>query len=203
MDTHLSIQYQELAEGLQKALGLQGSLVGGLEPAMQVGLNILDLTDPEFLWLRRTQRYAAGFQLAAVAAQYAISEIINDVGTGIIAVVSPVIQNTNAAATLFSVYVQPGSPVVPAHLRRINLDARQAFPGGNAPAVCQVTAGNAAAPAPAANAASYWVPANTPTRLPDIILVPGTKIIIQTSAVNLASNIVWEWTERFLQPAEV
>lgn len=203
MDTHLKLQYQELAEGLQKALGLQGSLIGELDPAMQVGLTVLDLTSPEYLWLRRTQRYAAGFQLAAVAAQYAISELVNDVGTGIIAVVKPTIQNTNAAATLFSVYVQPGGAAVPAHIRRINLDSRQAFPGGNAPAVCQVTAGNAAAPAPAANSASWWVPANTPQELPPIILVPGQKIIIQTSAVNLGSNIAWVWTERQMQPAEV
>jgi hypothetical protein len=95
-----------------RSLALKGALPQFLNGEYQAGINLLDLTDPEYQYLRRFQRFQGGAAVGAVAAQYSYVAIgRNGSSRDMIAVVEKiVIANIGAANQQFYIYLT-GNPL--------------------------------------------------------------------------------------------
>ena len=81
----LPINLPAIGEKLFRALNLRGGLTASqLTDVVQAGVTTLDLTDPEYLWLARTKRYAGVGAGPQVAAQNAQVEFRNNAGSGLL-----------------------------------------------------------------------------------------------------------------------
>lgn len=102
---HLLLGQPDLAEQYMRALALKGQLPAYTGAQFEPSITVLDLRDPEYLWLRRTTRLSQGIVLAAVAAQFSQAAFLPIAGAArAIAVVEQLIL-TNSTATATTVFV--------------------------------------------------------------------------------------------------
>lgn len=216
---HLLLGQPDLAEALMRSLGLKGALPQYIESEFNASISALDLADPEYLWLRRTQRYQQTLQVGPVAAQF--SQIVFAPVAGAprtLAVLEKVIiTNSQAAAAqnfIWDFYVDAVTGFAPAAIPKSGFDDR-GWPfntGQPVPAFGLINATGAAAKV-VIGGGSGWIslPASTSFVL-DVAGVFTARSITNTpaplffavaaQAVNLPLTATFIWRERAMLASE-
>lgn len=203
----LPINLPAVGEKLFRALNLRGGLTASqLTDVVQAGVTTLDLTDPEYLWLARTKRYAGVGAGPQVAAQNAQVEFRNNAGSGLLMRVNTLQLQTNAntgVGIFLSTVVNLG---LVESVRRQALDSRQEEAGGLSTPTPQgfIFAGASAFPIPA-NAYFFTATAGVVYEFPwlPIILKPGTYLRLVAGTTNTSMDVRLSWQERIPTPSEL
>lgn len=213
---HLLIGQPELSESLMRGLALKGQLPQYLGSELEPSVTVADLTDPEFLYLRRTTRFWVNASLNAVAAQFSQAAFapIATAPRTLALVESIIIANSTGGAIAVLVDCIPSTLIgFAAGTPKSSLDDR-AIPFGQlqpTPSFGVVNATAAAGLLAGSNAPVIAVPANTTFVLPinavftarSVIATPAPSYLIaQVSNVNIATNIGFIWRERPLLATE-
>lgn len=212
---HLLLGQPELAETLMRGLALKGTLPQYLSPELEPSVTIADLTQPEYLYLRRILRLSQNIFLPAVAAQFSQAAFAPTAGAArSLAVVEQLIlTNFTAGAVAFQVDFQPNIVVgAAAGVPKSGLDDRS-IPFNQlqpTPSFGWVGA-TAAASIVGTGALTIAVPANTTVFFPvnavftarAVLSTPAPSLLlVALSAVNTACNIGAIWRERPLLATE-
>lgn len=201
----LQIRVTEFAERLTKALNLSGSAPNVLDPTVQVGIQLADMDNVEYAWLRRTSRFHAGIAVGAVAAQnggMSLSLITNQAPT--MAVIEE-LQFTNYAATTSLFYMDlAAAALVGGSVRVQPLDGRMT--GGVARPQVALNGGTAAISIPA-TAVSITVPANATVTIQPNLVLTSTGSATQTlnlfcATANQSASFYARWRERLMAGPE-
>lgn len=197
-------RYPPLFERLFRALGIRGPLPDSLTWEAQLGVNLLDLSRPEYSWLWREQRYVYGHTVSPVAAQNSVSIIgLPSTASALLVIDKIRIWNANAGTQSFGLLTDSASAGAAVN-RVCGLDTRADL---STTAVArpqsQVFAHNAALGFPG-GAARFQLAANTELVLNSEatpwVLRPGTFLWLQDENVNLSLNVQYFVRER--QPSD-
>lgn len=201
---YLRATYSEMAEQLQRALGIQGPLPDAVDPMIEPSVTLLDMRDPDMLWLRRQSRYMSGQNLNATAAQNSVIELENPVGGNTLMTVRPTVFNNNAAAVFYTMVPVSGAARLAGGVaqRSCNLDQRQPWSSGAISPfpVAVVRAQNLVLAA--INGPVVYVGIGGYYTFPPVVLPPGSALSFQSLSVNVGIVVAFEWTERQQQPME-
>lgn len=200
----LETNQQDYATLMNRALQLQRNPPGVLDPRVQAGLTIDDLTRPEFQWLRRTNLYEAAGGRLAVVAQRAYMQLVP--APGMLTVVSEVkIYNANAFTQILNVGMALGNAPLSGIPTSILDDRIPAFQSAAA-----VSSGSTAAPIAPTGQLVVLVTQQSIT-IPCNYVLTGNKgpaappfrcVSVVDTAVNTQINVGFTWSERFLLPSE-
>jgi hypothetical protein len=196
---------QDYATQLNKALQLQVRPPGHIEATIGVGIQLDDWTKPEFAILRRMALYGATAQVAAVAAQYPMAQLICNTPNTLIVLERLILTNTNAAG-VFCNYgwggFDGGVTVVPEARDSRNYGlagtaylTRQTAAAPTAP---QPAMGNVYVPVGATVDVPLQVVITNPTR--GFVTSPCFKVLTGTVNTSLVATFVWR--ERSLLQTE-
>lgn len=101
--------YAEYAEAVMRSLGLKGDLPREIQTSFGLGVQLLNLEAPEFLYLKRSVLWESGGTVSAVAAENGIFALGGRAGSSsreVLAIVDKIIiTNIAAAAQTFAVGV--------------------------------------------------------------------------------------------------
>lgn len=186
---------QDYSTQVGRALGIQGSVPGHVDPTVGVGIQVDDLREVEFQYLRRCIPAYYGSTVAAVAAQFGFSSIRG--GNGNLTIVEKcIINNTSAAALVFNCGIMAAFPNGVGAVAGTARDSR--FGVGVLNTLAQVRGGNDVAPVAPALPFQVAVPAGQSVCLePGIVLSSsGAFFSIIAGTVNLAFSVAWFWRER-------
>lgn len=213
--SYIRSNFPQLWEQVMRSLDIQGPLPDAVEPAVQPGVTLLDMTAPEYLWLRRTRRFIHGTSFGPVAGQFSRVEFtLTQPGT--IVTLDLLILNPNAGTVNYGVeQVFAQTAGLASTTREQNADVRQPSntATGAALPVLDVRTGNLAAVAPTANAVLVSVAPGAAVRFPTLILDPDLPVTglgpggqaifaLVPGAANTACAFLAEWTERVKSPQE-
>jgi hypothetical protein len=213
---HLLLGQPDIAEQYMRALALKGQLPSYTGGEFEPSITVLDLTQPEFLWLRRIVRVQQSVSLTATAAQFSQIALAPIAGAArVMAVVEKlIITNTTAGALHYFVDFLPNSLVAAApNVPKSAMDDR-AIPF-NAPLQTQVSLGIVNATAAAAIIGSGGIlvatAANTTVVL-DLNAIFTARLVnttpspsllmVQGTALNLPLQVSFIWRERTLLATE-
>lgn len=200
--------YNEILVGrynrfLQKFFGMKGG-----PPAPQLSSEVMSIfpffTGVENRYLEQWNRFGVSLGLIASAANLNLVQLRNPVGSNVMIVLEKITLGSGVAdaftgylgnrttdlGTVFTVSTGP-------------LDGRTQSPAATViPSYQQSVSG-----AFGAGIYNFFVAANTPTDLvlfeeQELTLLPGTALLLQTVAVNIASRFNFLWRERFLEEGE-
>jgi len=216
---HLLLGQPDLAEQYMRALSLKGELPSYTGSEIEPSVTLLDLTNPEYLWLRRTTRYQQTKQIGPVGAQFSqiiFAPVAN--AARVIAVLEKVIFSNSQAATVQNIMWDSITDAItgfaPAAIPKSALDDR-AVPFGQLQAgssfgLIAQTAGAAKIPV-TGGAAWLSLPASSSFVL-DINAVYTARSVISTpaplyfiaeaQAVNVALTATFIWRERGMLASE-
>lgn len=207
---HLLLGQPDLAELLMRGLALKGALPSFSGSEFQPVVTALDLTDPEYDYLRRLSRYQGGASVAAVAAQftYVVLGRANFGARDMIAAVQQiVIANNNAAALGASIYVTDNNALGVGGGQNLQMDdrlsTRSAFTIGSGTLAANVSGG-------LFGVLNVTIPANSTLVLPvDYVLTNRNgatdipfQLWVQSNAVNVQMAVTFVWKERAALPSE-
>jgi hypothetical protein len=179
---------------LTRAYSLQGVVPPGLEPLLNSSVQVDDLTQPEFWWLRRGIRFSGGCNVAAVAGQFSFLEVRMPAGVpGLALIEALTIGNANAAQTQIKVALAASFSLA-AFNAGVVLDDR-AFPQST---MSQFSSGTQVAnPLPGANFIILNLGAGASISLPlNAILTGQQSLVVCPAAVNLALTVGFTGKER-------
>lgn len=219
---YLLLGQPELAEALMRALELKGDLPEFLLPRFSPVVQVLDLAQPEFHYLRRTNWWQGGVRTAAVAAQFSYAFLgrnaVGAVRRNAIAVCEHIVlTNPNAAAGGYLIYLlangaAPGS----GSNSGIPMDDRIAS-AGVLNAAANYTIGSATSATDFAPGGSVAGPMRVQLTPATTLIVPGpwiltgqvdsagvnpVQLVVQTNSLNVELNAAFVWRERQLSPTE-
>ena len=203
--SYVENRYPQLAERLFRALGLRGPLSSLVTWESQVGINLADLTRPEYAWLMRETRYVGSAQQAAVAAQNSIITFANT-GRNLITIDRLQVENRNAGSITVGINTDVAA-FGAASARVMGLDTRQDVSTSPVPRpTLAAAAGSQVLALPATSPA--WNMSSSEVRdllTPDtpLVLKPGTVLWVQVSAVNLQLDVKLWWRERAPSDSEL
>lgn len=213
---HLLLGQPELAEQYMRALALKGELPSYSGSEFQPSINITDLRDPEYLWLRRTVRYEQGLILPVVAGQFsqcAFSPVAN--ASRVLAVVEQLIlTNSSGAGFTFLVDCLPTTLIAaPASLPRSTMDDRaipanslQATPNfglTNATAVAALLTGSGPLVIGVPATSTIVLPLNWVFTARQVLNTPAPSFLqVQCGTVATACHVAVVWRERSMLAAE-
>jgi len=187
---------QDYTAQVGKALSIQGSVPGHVDPRLSTGIQVDDFTRPEFAYLRRlTLAYFGSNVPAGGAGLFGFSSIRG--GSGKIVVVEKVlIGNPTAATIVFSCGVQGAFPSGVGAVAGTARDTR--FGVGTLNTLAVVRGGTDAAPVAPSLPFQVAVPAGATYCLePQIVLVGvGSFFSIIAGTANVAISAAWFWRER-------
>lgn len=203
----LPINLPGIGESVFRSLNLRGGLTASqLTDVVQVGVQSLDLTDEEYLWLARTKRYMGSATGPQVAAQNAQVEFRNNAGSGLIMRVEKLLFSTNAntgVGIFLSTVVNLG---LVQSIRAQALDARQEEGGSLSTPTPQglLFQGTSAFPIPP-NAYFFTATAGVIYELPftPIIIKQGTYLRLVAGTTNVSLDVKLSWRERIPVPSEL
>jgi len=179
-------------EAAQRILNVQGAMPQGIATDLQLGVNLLDLDQPEYKFLRRTARFSRASEVVAGASN-ATFEFVNPAGSGLIMVADILIGQNGAAAVSYGWNMATGA-ALGAGASAQNTDTRQ--PQGGAlqglPAAI-VAQSNAVA---FATIMRFTLGVGQSLTLPPLVVTPGFKVIVGSTLVAQAMSIQCTWTER-------
>jgi hypothetical protein len=213
---HLLLGQPDLAEQYMRALALKGELPSYTGGEFDPSITVADLTDPEYLWLRRVARLSQGVTIAAVAAQFSQAGFTAIAGANrVLAVIeSLIITNSTAGGLTFMVDSQPVATLAAAAAntpksalddRAIPFNALQPTPNFG-----WVTA-TAAAEITGLGRIIVAIPSNTTIILPlnwvftarTVLNTPApSSLLVQCGTVNNAFHAAVVWRERALLASE-
>lgn len=192
---------QDYSTQVSKALGLQQRTPGHLDARIQLGINIDDLSRPEFLWLRRGGLGYASLDFAVVAGQ--IPFLALTAPPGVVAVIERLeITNPNAALNKYLIGMQSGLPAAGSTVTGVARDDRMANGGRTA---VTLTQGTSAAPASPLIPLTVYVPPNgTATYVLEEpwVITGALRFVVVGFTANQALNASVFWRERFALPSE-
>lgn len=186
---------QDYSTQVARALGIQGSVPGHVDPRVGVGIQIDDLREVEFQYLRRCTTAYFGSTVAAVAGQFGFSSIRG--GNGNLTILEKcIIANTSAAALVFSCGIQGAFPSGVGAVAGTARDSR--FGVGVLNTLAAVRGGTDAAPVAPSLPFQVAVPAGQSVVLePEIVLASAAAFFsIIAGTVNLGFSVGWFWRER-------
>jgi len=203
----LPINLPGIGESIFRSLNLRGGLTASmLTDVVQPGVQTLDLTDPEYLWLQRTKRYMGNATGPQVAAQNAQVEFRNNAGSGLIMRVEHLLLTTNAntgVGIFLSTVVNLG---LVQSVRAQALDSRQEELGGLSTPTPQglLFQGTSAFPIPP-NAYFFTATAGVIYDIPfvPIVLKQGTYLRLVAGTTNTSLDVRLSWRERIPVPSEL
>ena len=214
---YLLLGQPALSSLVARALATKGDQPQYLESRYQLGINALDLTDPEFLYLRRSPTFVASINQAAVAAQFPIIALQNNLAgsrASLCVIEEITIANTAAAAAangaVFGVTFGGAGGVGAGAVSGVCQDDR--FGGVNLQQSRWTIAAGSNAASPMAIGAGYLVqlPGNTSQtfRGPWILSnkdngVFSAQLVIAGTNVNTALAATIRWHERELLASEL
>jgi len=174
---------QAYASQVAKALQLQGSIPGKLDPRIQLGINVDDLSARQFWHLRRGTSWQNFRDVTAVVGQRGFVQVLGSVG--MIAKLEKVVVTNNAGGSLTFTY---------------GLAAFEAAAGGGGVASCDDRAWSAVSPATVVTFGAAVAPLYSPGGW--MIVPTGTSVdvplgegIILTGKANSAGVVpVWKLT---------
>lgn len=211
----LLIGQPEISERLMRALTLKGALPQHVDGRIGGSITVMDLTQPDYSWLRREQRFLGGSSQGAVVGEFGIAVLGPRPGSvrSTLCVAYADIQNQTGAAGLFRY----------GFLLEGNIGSALAV-GDGGPMDDRVVSGLAAAkpnfgigtgsqvadPGPVA-AGRCRLPADGQATVGPFILtnardaggISKWHAAVYGSAVNQAVLVTWRWTERTLMQSEV
>ena len=198
-------RYPQMFERLFRALGIRGPLPDSIAWESQLGVQLLDLSRPEYSWLWRETRYVASLQQAASVGNNSVVIIANQ-GSQLVTIDRLRVSNRNAGSLLFGMNTDTAT-AGGALSRVMGLDTRQDI-STTAPPRPQVTLfANAAVVALPATSPSWQINTGVDVDVftPDFpcILRPGTTLWVQTQAVNTALDVSVWWRERAPSDSEL
>lgn len=216
---HLLLGQPEIAEGLMRALGLKGATPSYLEPEFGASINLMDLRDPEFVYLRRGTLYSAGATFVALAANFNYLCLANRILSRVaLAVVEGVLLSNLSAATLGFWFGINANVTLSGGTLAHSRDDRQngGIVGSSAragiyscgsfqnAADVMGTAGNfALAQIPAGNSLYIPLPGHVLTGNIDSGNGQQAMFTVQTAAVNVASSATIFWREKNVLASEL
>lgn len=203
-------QASQYIEAMQRALDVKGVVYGPIGDTQQPGITVLDLTTPEFSWLRRARRYMMSCQVAAGVAQGAAFQLSNPAGSNVIAKVM-FMPFSIAAASDWLVWIDGFSLGLASQLARtMCVDSRQestTFPLSIAAPGCPPSAGAVAVAGPGATNGPFLRATTAPNVFWDwvnpIVLSPGKNLSVQAQLVNTTAGGGFFWEERALEASEL
>lgn len=181
----------KLQEAYRRALGEQSQGFSGLERGSESLQPVIDLWSvPEWALLRGEVLYSRRGFIAAGAALFSSTEFVNPAGSGILAVVYEI---TNQSAISFDVAVDVGPALgVVATFRGLPNDTR--WPQLGEVSQCTLVTGQLAA-----GVALPQDTLNASVRVQrPYIVAPGRKIFTIGTVVNTAMSMGFFWSERRL-----
>lgn len=192
-------------ERLQRALDIKGSVPNAVDWSVQGGVQMLDLTDPAYLFLSRTTRWLVMNEVAGVAAQNSLFELVNPAGSNKIVQVLELFTNVTANSSV-GVWIDavtfPGTTI---QTKVTWLDSRHGVTGLAAAPAASPRMGNAAVAlnpfAPTTRAASTQFNDLYADR--NLILTPGNRMAVQVVTVNIGLWVQCFWQERDALPQEL
>lgn len=206
---HLLLGQPDLAEQYMRALNLKGTLPSYSGPEFEPSITTLDLTDPEYDYLRRFNRYQGGASLAAVAAQFGYIALgRNGVQRDMLAVVETIIiANNNAAALGVAVFLSQNALFGVGSGLNLPMDDR-------ASSVSGYTIGtfNSASNLSGGlfGVMNLTIPATSSLILPVAYVLTNrdvgglpSMLYVQTNALNVQLAVTFTWKERALLASEV
>lgn len=193
---HNALHHLTRVQGAYRAaLGEGDPAFNGLERAGETITPTLDLWAlPEWALLRGEVLYQRSVAVGALAGNYSTQELVNPVGSGILAVVLEIMNQ----ATLSQTSVDSGAALgVLSTTRGVAADARLAQLGPVS--ACTIVGGQVAGGV--TNPQDVIIAATRSAR--PYIIPPGKKLFVFPTAVNTASWLSWFWTERKASPEEL
>ncbi len=188
----LEVQEPQYVDRLARALQLNRRPTE-LEAAVNGSITLLDLTDPEYLYLARIRQYMSSVEQGAVAAQNNFQEFRNLPGSGLLARVLVELDNSNATIQGFFVGIGVTPLLAATHVTRVqSVDTRQ---GGGTAAGCLVYQHQAVL-AGAATDLQINVPPNTRFLIGPFVVGEDRYLKVTTNTVNIPSGVRFIWTER-------
>lgn len=202
----LENRYPPLFERLFRALGLRGPIGSLVTYEAQTGINMLDLTRPEYAWLWREQRYVGTFAQAAVAAQNSVGIIVNSSTTRLVMIDRLRLTNRNAASVIYGLNTDTASAGVQT-TRIMDQDTRSALSTVLGARPIAQLFNHAAAIALPATSPFVQLSTGVESDIIDpscpVVLRPGTALWLQTSNVNVALDALIYWREREFSDTEL
>lgn len=183
---------------LTKSLGLQKRAPGVLDPRVQVGLTLDDLTAPEYLFLRGMRSFQGRASRAATAGNLNYTTLQG--AANLLAVVDEItIVNTNAALAGYKV----GLSVANANMTNGAIAVRDGRLVGVSSA-CSLYSGTAVGPTSPEGLYVQVDPGQMLTiRVPYVLAKNvGTALQVVSTIANQTTDIAFRWRERALLPSE-
>jgi len=204
----------DLWEQIMRVLDIQGPLPDAIDPQLDMSAQVLDLTDPVYLWPRRVRRFFSAINLGAAAGFNGRVEYVLT-APQTICELTLTIFNTNAAQLAVGIEQLFAGTVMASTAREQNADLRQPvnFATGVPLPLMDVRSSAGIVAGPGANAIVVNVGPGQSFTLPTIIVdaeLPATGlggggvgvIAIATVNVNVGLCVFGEWTERLKSPQE-
>ena len=180
-----------------------GSSLNSISP--EIVINYTILSGVEDRYLQGWQRFSLDIQVAAVAAQFGVFQVRNQVGSGIVLVIESVMARTGAAAITEGILVKTTSTDFTVFSSQGRMDAR------SSPAPSAVTSNGTTATSPATNQlanAQASVPANATWQFitspgQEWTVLPGDAFLTWNTTANSALAASIGWRERVLESSEL
>jgi hypothetical protein len=199
------VNQADIAQRMSRALGMDGSeLPQSIDKKHNAGIQVEDLTHPEYWWLRRGLRYGVGWTQAAVAAQFSFVEVyIRTSGARKLVVLEKVIISNPGPALLFVEVGFGGAVAVGATREPAPLDDRFGNPAG-APAGSgiQANVGTSAAPVRPGVGIQLVVGINASVDIGPIIMTGNANFTVIGTIANTALGVTIFTKERPLLDTE-
>jgi hypothetical protein len=198
------IGQSDLSEQLMRALVLKGDLPQELQRGFGCEITALDLTAPEFRWLRRTTQYTAFTSVAAGGAGFYSYCELTPAASKLTVLERVRIGNPNGAAQLCFVGFTGGNFIGVTVTAYGDRDNRQPL-GGRGSA--QVTHGVSNATASPWQHLGVYVPPLETVTLEGPWILSQTKALssaftVMCNPANTGLDCTFEWTERQIQDTE-
>lgn len=202
----MPINLPAVGEKLWRALNLRGGLnPDGLGSVVAADIMALDLTQPQYAWLARSKRYAAGFTVAASVGNNSQFEVRNLAGSGVIVELNRVWVRASTSTGIGFFLSTVANLSLSTNVRTLALDGRQEEAGilSSPQPITQVTSG-ATVSGVAATDFFNTLKIDVPLELEQpVVLKPGTYFRARAGTTNIALDVILEWTERIPAPSEL
>lgn len=196
----LDMGQQDVGEQIFRALGLKGTIPHELDRRIQLGITALDLTRPEFSFLRRESLGWGGGNALAVAGQFPFGSLRG--AANVLLTVDEVwITNLNAAPITCQIGTQAVFPSGAGATNGVPRDTRLGITTTLAGAT---RSGNDAAPALPSVVFLMAVPATSSVVIrPGVVLASATSFLsVIGNTVNTQLSVSFFWRERSMISSE-
>lgn len=188
-----------------RAFDVKGLLPEAFTPEVQLGVQIADLTDHQYGWLKREQGFMGGANVGTVAGTFGGVQIANPTGgTKLVYDAYLTVINTTAASiqlqTLVGAHVLNIATDISSRIQVTDTRQRQGtvFAG---PSAINLYQGNDAVGL-GVTAMIFDCPASAKVRLGPVCLTPNTGWTVERNTLAVVLSAFFEWRERDLESTE-